>query len=77
MAETGPLVGGVGIVGCYDLHLYCSFVNEAHEYGEFPHHYANEYGYRCRAQARRHGWRLFKDGRAMCPKCTRKKSERK
>lgn len=74
MAETGPLVNGVGVIGCYDLHLYCSFENPEHEYKEFPHCYSDEFGYRCRARARRHGWKLFKDGRAMCPKCTKKKS---
>lgn len=66
-------VGGTGVIGCYSLHLYCSFENSEHEYSEFPHEYTDEFGSRCRRQARRDGWKLFKDGKAMCPKCTKKK----
>ena len=73
MAWTGALVGQTGIIGYYSLHLYCTFENPEHGLSEFPHEYADEYGYRCRAQARRDGWKLFKDGKAMCPKCTKKK----
>lgn len=73
MANVG--VGDTGIIGCYSLHLYCSFANKAHGYSEFPHEYTDELGSRCRAQARRDGWKLFKDGTAKCPKCNRRKSK--
>lgn len=72
MALISP--GDIGIIGCYSLHLYCSFENaEQHEFGEFPHEYTDEFGSRCRAQARLDGWKLFRDGKAMCPKCAKKK----
>jgi len=63
-------------VGCYSLHLYCenySVADGIHNYGEFPHEYAHEYGSRCRADARRDGWLLKRDGRALCPKCNPKR----
>lgn len=41
------------IVGCYALDLYCDLENEAHEYKEFPHQYIDEYGSKCRKQARK------------------------
>lgn len=70
MAEIA--VGDVGIIGCYHLQLYCSFENSEHEYSEFPHEYTDELGSRCRQEARHDGWKLFKDGKAMCPKCTKR-----
>ena len=60
------------IAGCYDLHLYCDGVDCArgkfHEQqqGEFT---GDETGSRARARARRAGWKLFRDGRCLCPGC--------
>lgn len=62
------------IAGCYSLDLYCEnyAINDGvHEYGEFPHVYTDEYGSRCRADARKDGWVLkLQEGKAICPKCT-------
>lgn len=63
------------IAGCYLLHLYCENRRKAdgvHEYDEFPHEYTHEFGSRCRADARKDGWKLTKDGKAYCPKCNLK-----
>ena len=59
-------------VGCYSLDLYCDFENEAHEYQEFPHQYTNEFGSKCRRNAKKAGWILKRDGGAICPKCRKK-----
>lgn len=59
----------VGVVGCYTLDLYCCVDNPKHGFQEFPHQYTDELGSRCRAIARKAGWRLFSNGMALCPKC--------
>jgi len=62
------------IAGCYDLHVYCDGIGCTHDrngYGyradaEFT---GDETGARARARARKAKWRLFPDGRCLCPKC--------
>jgi hypothetical protein len=61
------------IVGCYTLDLYCELETEDHEYKEFPHEYTDEYGSKCRSDARKSGWILRRDGTAICPKCNQKR----
>jgi hypothetical protein len=68
------------IAGCYSLHLYCdnytieSVQRGEHEFEEFPHEYTDELGSKCRAEARRDGWKFnWKHGAAICPKCNRRK----
>lgn len=60
------------IVGCYHLCLYCERKSAAHEFDEFPHEFTAEFGSECRAQARLKGWKLNKDGTAICPKCNKR-----
>jgi hypothetical protein len=64
------------IVGCYTMDLYCDAADwqaPPHEFFEFPHQFhAETYG-ECARQARRRGWRLTRDDRAICPKCSGKK----
>lgn len=60
------------IAGCYSLDLYCEFDkrgDDVHEYGEFPHVYTNEFGSKCRRNAKRDGWKLSNKSQAICPKC--------
>jgi hypothetical protein len=63
------------IVGGYTLHLYCDapgHVRQAHAGGPDAESCA-ETGARCRAMARKAGWKLDrKAGRAICPKCRRR-----
>lgn len=69
------------IAGCYTLHLYCDNYNitggeitdGVHKYNEFPKVYIHELGSTCRRLARKDGWTITRDGRAYCPKCTRRK----
>ncbi len=75
-------VGTAVIVGGYILHLYCDNVGTlqegkaidslGHVFGEFPHEFSDEFGSVCRTQARQAGWRLGRDGKALCPKCSGK-----
>jgi hypothetical protein len=66
------------IIGCYTLELYCDNQPDRqkpdaiHGYEEFPKQYCNEFGSRCRAMARKDGWKLTKDGGSICPKCAKK-----
>ena len=64
------------IAGCYALDLYCDnsgpWPDGRHKYNEFPHQYTDELGSRCRQAARRDGWLLTRDGKAYCPKCSKK-----
>lgn len=60
----------------YTLDLYCDRYTSAvlgcngHDYGEFPHQFFDELGSRCRAAARKAGWKVnYKTGSAICPKC--------
>lgn len=63
------------IVGGYDLQLYCDRESPAHGYKEFPHQFSSEFGHRARRNARRAGWKLnLRDGTAICPKCSGKKT---
>lgn len=70
-------------VGGYRLDLYCENYTakgpwdgnrdaHGHEYDEFPHVYTDEFGSRCRADARKDGWVLTSDSKAYCPKCSKK-----
>jgi len=72
------------IVGCYTLDLYCDN-KPAHQYlwisdymsdGKFPVQFIGERGCDCRQQARKAGWKLMRDGRALCPRCTGAKAGR-
>lgn len=69
------------IVGCYALDLYCENYDPRalglHEYDEFPHTYTDEYGSRCRTDARKDGWLLRRDGTALCPKCNKREGGKK
>jgi hypothetical protein len=57
----------------YLLDLYCDAENEEHEFNEFPHQFFHEFGATCRANARKSGWHLSKDGEHdLCPKCSGK-----
>lgn len=72
------------IVGAYSLHLYCDSGNEGnHPHGyydwesarRFPIEYnsddvPNGY-YTTRKMAKRDGWKLKRDGTAICPKCAK------
>ena len=65
------------IVGCYTLDLYCENLGpwpdkHGHDFKEFPHQYTAELGSKCRKNAQRAGWKLTKDGRAYCPRCSGK-----
>jgi hypothetical protein len=57
--------------GCYSLDLYCD-VQTPHPYKAFPVTYVAERGPTCRSHARRSGWILKRDGRAICPSCAAK-----
>ena len=74
------------IVGCYTLDLYCEnegtynvwgedgrelYDEYGHQHNEFPHTFADEYGSKCRSEARAKGWLLGR-GKALCPKCSGK-----
>jgi len=58
--------------GCYSLDLYCDRKSDEHGWNEFPHQYTDEVGSRCRAEARKAGWIIKRDGSSICPKCSRK-----
>lgn len=73
------------ITGAYVLYLYCDnqgtkWNHEAgegidefgHVFQEFPHEYIGEHGSNCRARARKSGWKIHKNGSALCPKCARR-----
>lgn len=67
------------IAGGYTLHLYCENYNGGqlgeHQFNEFPHEYYDELGSRCRAAARKQGWKFdTRTGVAFCPKCTKRKT---
>lgn len=58
--------------GSYDLHLYCKYENEDHEFQEFPWTIGDFQTYgRAARWARSRGWILHRDGLATCPKCAR------
>lgn len=68
----------------YTLALYCDNLEQDycfgghHEWNEFPHEYLHsERGSACRAEARKDGWILKRDGTAICPKCARMKEGEK
>ena len=63
------------IVGCYTLDLYCDLESEEHEYKEFPHEFTHEFGSRARAEARKVGWILRRNGMAICPKCSERAAQ--
>ena len=59
-------------VGGYGLHLYCKYSNSAHGFDEFPHQIGEyETGAQARADAKRKGWILHRDGYGTCPKCAK------
>lgn len=69
------------LAGCYSLHLYCDERKDnlpgrdddgVHVWDEFPHQFTDELGSVCRADARRAGWIIRKDGTCVCPKCNTK-----
>lgn len=76
------------MAGCYCLDLYCDNGEDkweaskdnplvdvhGHRYDEFPHQYSDEYGSVCRADAKKDGWKFFRDGRVFCPKCNKRKA---
>lgn len=70
------------IVGGYKLDLYCDneidepydekpYDKWGHHFQEFPHTFTDEYGSKCRSEARKKGW-LIRRGKALCPKCSGK-----
>lgn len=64
------------IVGCYTLDLYCEndrqYPDGTHDFYEFPHQYTGETHAECNRQARKQGWKLTRDKKAFCPKCSRR-----
>lgn len=60
-------------VGCYTLDLYCDKENPKHKWHEFPHQYTAELGSVARTKARNAGWKLLRNGKAICPKCNKPK----
>lgn len=63
-------VTGIGCPGIYTLDCYCDQKSKYHSWNEFPHHFIDELGSRCRAMARRKGWLLdYRRNRFLCPKC--------
>lgn len=52
------------------LLLYCDRENPMHLYQEFPRQYTGKNGPDCRRLARRRGWKLKRNGEAICPKCS-------
>lgn len=71
------------IVGCYSMDLYCMheglplhydqwgpIVPAGHHFaGEFPHKFDGDTESACKQQARQRGW-LFRNGEAICPRCS-------
>lgn len=58
------------IACCYNLRLTCD--NRSAHVLPFSREYNDEYGSRCRQEARRDGWKFdIKTGAALCPKCTK------
>lgn len=64
----------MGIVACYDAHLYCDCDNDAHAFNEFPHEFAGDTKQAAFAEAKGRGWKIMcRKGwtYAICPKCSR------
>lgn len=71
------------IVGCYTVHLYCDreghvgyhyssggyAVKTPEGYKDLQNEFAGENERECLAQARRVGWKITRDRRAICPFC--------
>lgn len=55
----------------YELHAYCKYEFDEHEWSEFPHAFIGDDRASCRRQARNFGWLLHNDRTATCPKCAR------
>lgn len=49
--------------------FYCYGANAEHEEGEFPHIYDRNNRAACEKAAVRDGWKLYGDGRGLCPLC--------
>jgi hypothetical protein len=63
------------IVSGYSMDLYCDTPpsdKRRHKRETFMHQFTGETYGDCAKQARRTGWRLTRDNRAICPLCTRK-----
>ncbi len=70
-------------IGCYDMRLYCDGKRDVSEVGwaescelsDLPesHEFAGGSRAECVRQARKRGWVFKRDGRTLCPKCSRKK----
>lgn len=73
----------MSIVGGYTLELYCENATPGdgrhYDFDAYlnPAEYVGEYGSVCRTQARRDGWKLKRDGRAFCPKCSKEREGEK
>ena len=63
-------------VGCYSLDLYCDVDEPEHKWRGFPHQVIGERGSTCRAEARKRGWILGRDGKDICPMCAAKMRRR-
>lgn len=61
----------MGCPGCYTLDCYCdNQKDKRHDWMEFPHQYTDEYGSKCRSQARKDGWKFDdRNNIFLCPKC--------
>ncbi len=69
----------MGLVGCYDMHLYCDHPDHP-KFSQMPHGHATGYTEADAIRAaRRRGWIINKrgdgavngSGRCVCPKCKR------
>jgi hypothetical protein len=64
----------MGLVGCYDLHVYCDDPQSGHKCTAYPGEYTGRTEAEAKRAARAAGWLLTNgegfegSGRAICPK---------
>ncbi|MCQ8277968.1 hypothetical protein NFI95_05850 [Acetobacteraceae bacterium KSS8] len=72
----------MGIVGCYDMHLYCDNTlpssakpvgGKSHGFNEFPWQGSGtcQTYSECKKEAQKAGWSFKRDGSVICPRCSR------
>ena len=64
------------IAGAYTLDLYCDnheWMDDIHDFDEFPHQFVSETKGECFRKARKQGWLInVKMNKVLCPKCSGK-----